>query len=153
MIFAPCSTLAFIGQRKATGWFSAMLEPMTTMQSESAMLRGYMVAAPRPNRVPRPGTLELCHIRAWFSMATMPRPRMSFWWTWLNSMSSVAPPSEKIAGVMLTSLPLGSFSMKVSSRVFFTSSAIAVHRALEVPDLPVGGARRRDAAPGSAGWD
>ena len=80
MILAPCSTFAFIGQRKATGWFSAMLEPMTTMQSESAMLRGYRVAAPRPNRVPRPGTLELCHIRAWFSMATMPRPRMSFWW-------------------------------------------------------------------------
>ena len=29
-----------------------------------------------------------------------------------------------MAGVILTSLPLGSFSMKVSSRVFFTSSAI-----------------------------
>jgi len=54
------------------------LEPMTMMQSESYMLRGYRVAAPRPKRVPRPGTLELCHIRAWFSIATMPRPRMSF---------------------------------------------------------------------------
>jgi hypothetical protein len=51
------------------------------MQSESYMLRGYRVAAPRPKRVPRPGTLELCHIRAWFSIATMPRPRMSFWQT------------------------------------------------------------------------
>ena len=40
MIFAPCSTFAFMGQRNATGWFSAMFEPMTTMQSESAMLRG-----------------------------------------------------------------------------------------------------------------
>ena len=38
------------------------------------MLRGYVVAAPRPSRVPRPGTLELCHIRAWFSMATTPEP-------------------------------------------------------------------------------
>jgi hypothetical protein len=55
-----------------------MFEPMTTMQSESRMLRGYMVAAPRPSLVPRPGTLELCHIRAWFSIATMPRPRISF---------------------------------------------------------------------------
>jgi hypothetical protein len=55
-----------------------MFEPMMTMQSESSMLRGYMVAAPRPSLVPRPGTLELCHIRAWFSMAMMPSPRMSF---------------------------------------------------------------------------
>ena len=78
MSFAPCSTFACIGQRNATGWFSAMLDPITTTQSESAMLRGYIVAAPRPSLVPRPGTLELCHIRAWFSMATMPRPRMSF---------------------------------------------------------------------------
>ena len=75
-----------------------MFEPMTTMQSESAMLRGYIVAAPRPSLVPRPGTLELCHIRAWFSMATMPRPRISFCWMWFHSLSSVAPPSEKIAG-------------------------------------------------------
>jgi hypothetical protein len=37
-----------------------MLEPWITMQSESAMLRGNIVAAPRPNRVPKPGTLELC---------------------------------------------------------------------------------------------
>ena len=29
-----------MGQPKATGWFSAMLDPITTMQSESAMLRG-----------------------------------------------------------------------------------------------------------------
>ena len=44
--------------------FRAMFEPMTTTQSESSMLRGYIVAAPRPSLVPRPGTLELCHIRA-----------------------------------------------------------------------------------------
>jgi hypothetical protein len=40
MIFAPCPTLALMGQRNATGWFSAMFEPITTMQSESSMLRG-----------------------------------------------------------------------------------------------------------------
>src|SRR5918996_1569524 len=115
--------LASIGQRNATGWHSAMLEPITITQSESAMARGYIVAAPRPSRVPNPGTLERCQILAWFSMATMPRPRISFWWTWFHSLSSVAPPSEKIAGVMFTSLLLGSRSMNVSSRVFFTSSA------------------------------
>jgi hypothetical protein len=56
------------------------LDPWITTQSESAMLRGYIVAAPRPNRVPSPGTLELCQMRAWFSIATIPRPRKSFWW-------------------------------------------------------------------------
>jgi hypothetical protein len=38
MILAPF-IFAFIGQRKATGWFSAMLEPITTMQSDSSMFR------------------------------------------------------------------------------------------------------------------
>jgi hypothetical protein len=27
-----------------------------------------VVAPPRPYEVPRPGTVELCQIRAWFSM-------------------------------------------------------------------------------------
>ena len=29
-------------------------------------------------RTPRPGTLLECQIRAWFSMAMMPSPRISF---------------------------------------------------------------------------
>jgi hypothetical protein len=63
MSLAPL-TLACIGQRNATGWHSAMFEPMTITQSESAIARGYIVAAPRPSRVPNPGTLELCQILA-----------------------------------------------------------------------------------------
>jgi hypothetical protein len=51
-----------------------------TMQSADATLPAYVVAAPRPSLVPRPGTLELCQMRAWFSIATIPRPRKSFWW-------------------------------------------------------------------------
>ena len=38
------------------------------------MLRGYIVAAPRPSLVPRPGTLELCQIRAWFSIGDDAQP-------------------------------------------------------------------------------
>ena len=30
------------------------------------------VAPPRPNEVPRPGTVEVCHMRAWFSIWTAP---------------------------------------------------------------------------------
>jgi hypothetical protein len=37
---APCSVLAFIGQRNATGWHSAMLEPSNTTQSENIKSRG-----------------------------------------------------------------------------------------------------------------
>ncbi len=48
------------------------------MTSELAMSREKVVAAPRPKLTPRPGTEELCHMRAWFSMATTPSPRMSF---------------------------------------------------------------------------
>ena len=70
-VFA-CST-----QRKATGWHSAMLEPMIRMVSEFRKSLAKVVAPPRPNDVPRPGTVELCHIRAWFSRYTTPRPRIS----------------------------------------------------------------------------
>ncbi len=73
MTFAP-SCLAFMTKRKPTGWFSAMFEPMITMQSLSARLCWVVVAAPLPSRAPRPGTEEECQIRAWFSTATMPRP-------------------------------------------------------------------------------
>ncbi len=70
--------MAFITQRKATGWHSAMFEPMIVMTSELATSRENVVAAPRPKLTPRPGTLELCHMRAWFSIDTIPRPRISF---------------------------------------------------------------------------
>ena len=65
---------ASVTKRKATGWFSAMLEPMTVMTSAFARSHSAMVAAPRPKVVPRLGTEEECQMRAWFSMLTMPRP-------------------------------------------------------------------------------
>ena len=63
---------ASITHWKPTGWFSAMFEPMITMQSEFWRSCWKSVAPPRPNEVPRPGTVELCHMRAWFSTWTMP---------------------------------------------------------------------------------
>ena len=57
MIVAPRS-LASTTHWKATGWHSAMLEPSITMQSEARRSRGKSVAPPRPNEVPRPGTVE-----------------------------------------------------------------------------------------------
>ena len=73
MIVAPRS-LAFITQRKPTGWASAMDEPWIRTQSAFARSCCAVVAPPRPNEVPRPGTVLLCHMRAWLETATMPSP-------------------------------------------------------------------------------
>ena len=75
--FAPRSR-ASMTHWKPTGWFSAMFEPMITMQSDSARSCWKVVAPPRPNEVPRPGTVELCHMRAWFSICTTPSAVNSF---------------------------------------------------------------------------
>jgi hypothetical protein len=50
------------------------------MRMQSAYWRSWRkpVAPPRPNEVPRPGTVELCHIRAWFSICTAPIAVHSF---------------------------------------------------------------------------
>ena len=73
MTVAPRSR-ASITQWKPTGWFSAIDDPMIRMASALARSCCAVVAPPRPNEVPRPGTVELCHIRAWLLTATMPRP-------------------------------------------------------------------------------
>ncbi len=71
MILAP-RRRASITYWKPTGWFSAMLEPMMRMQSALARSCWKGVAPPLPNEVPRPGTVEECHIRAWFSIWMAP---------------------------------------------------------------------------------
>ena len=70
----PPRRCASTTKRKATGWFSAMFEPMTSTQSAFSRSQRAMVAAPRPNVAPKLGTDEECQIRAWFSMLTTPRP-------------------------------------------------------------------------------
>ena len=73
-ITLPPRRCASTTKRKATGWFSAMLEPITSTQSAFSRSQRAMVAAPRPNVAPKLGTDEECQIRAWFSMLTTPRP-------------------------------------------------------------------------------
>ena len=53
------------------------------MNTQSECFRSMcgFAAPPRPNEVPRPGTVELCQIRAWFSIPTTPSARISFAWT------------------------------------------------------------------------
>ena len=77
MTFAPRS-LASITHWKPTGWHSAMFDPMIRMQSERCRSCRNVVAPPRPNDVPRPGTVELCHMRAWFSIWIAPIAVKSF---------------------------------------------------------------------------
>jgi hypothetical protein len=63
MILAPFP-LACNTQRKATGWHSAMLEPMIITASACCISMEKVVAPPRPIVTPKPGTVEECHIRA-----------------------------------------------------------------------------------------
>ena len=70
--------LASITHWNPTGWHSAMFDPMITMQSDLQRSCWKSVAPPRPNEVPRPGTVELCHIRAWFSIWIAPSAVNSF---------------------------------------------------------------------------
>ena len=50
---------------------------MIMMASESAKDVNAVVAPPRPTVVPRPGTVELCQIRAWLLMQTIPKPPLN----------------------------------------------------------------------------
>ena len=49
-----------------------------TMQSAFCRSWGKVVAPPRPNEVPRLGTVAECHIRAWFSICIAPRAVYNF---------------------------------------------------------------------------
>ena len=69
---------ASITHWKPTGWHSAMFDPMITMQSEFCRSCWKVVAPPLPNEVPKLGTVEECHIRAWFSICTAPIAVKSF---------------------------------------------------------------------------
>jgi hypothetical protein len=55
-----------------TGWHSAIFEPMITMQSECCRSCWKVVAPPLPKDVPKLGTVEECHMRAWFSIWIAP---------------------------------------------------------------------------------
>ena len=55
-----------------------MFEPMMTMKSELTRSCWYFVAPPRPKEAPRPGTVEVCQIRAWFSICNAPSAVKSF---------------------------------------------------------------------------
>ncbi len=48
------------------------------MQSAFCMSCWKPVAPPRPNEVPRPGTVEECHMRAWFSIWIAPMAVKAF---------------------------------------------------------------------------
>ena len=69
---------ARIAHREPTGWASARFEPMIRMQSLLARSCWKVVAPPRPNDVPKLGTVEECHMRAWFSIWSAPRAVYSF---------------------------------------------------------------------------
>ena len=70
--------LASITHWNPTGWHSAMFEPSMTMQSAFCRSCWKVVAPPRPNEVPKLGTVDECQIRAWFSIWSAPIAVYSF---------------------------------------------------------------------------
>ena len=77
MTVAPFS-LASITHWKPTGCCSAMFDPMIRIASAFWRSCWKVVAPPRPNEVPRPGTVAECHMRAWFSIETAPAAEKNF---------------------------------------------------------------------------
>ena len=77
MMVAPFFSRASMTHWKPTGWFSAIDDPMIRIASALARSCCAVVAPPRPNEVPRPGTVELCHIRAWLLTQLMPKPAVN----------------------------------------------------------------------------
>ncbi len=71
MTFAPRSR-AFRTHREPTGCASTIDEPWIQTQSAFWKSCWKLVAPPRPSEVPRPGTVEECHMRAWFSIWMAP---------------------------------------------------------------------------------
>jgi len=55
-----------------------MFDPMIRIASAFWRSCWKVVAPPRPNEVPRPGTVEECHMRAWFSIDTAPAAEKNF---------------------------------------------------------------------------
>ena len=55
-----------------------MFDPMIRIASAFCRSCWKVVAPPRPNEVPRPGTVEECHMRAWFSIDTAPAAEKNF---------------------------------------------------------------------------
>ena len=72
MSLAPFS-FAIMGCRKPPGCASAMFEPCIKIQSAFCRSCRLVVAPPLPYVMPRPGTVELCHIRAWLVIRTNPK--------------------------------------------------------------------------------
>ena len=71
MSFAPL-LFAIMGCLKPTGWASAMLDPSIRIQSAFWRSWRLEVAPPLPYVMPRPGTVEECHMRAWFVILVNP---------------------------------------------------------------------------------
>ena len=76
-ILAP-RAFASITHWNPTGWHSAMFEPWMRMQSAFARSCWKVVAPPRPNEVPKLGTVAECQTRAWFSIWIAPSAVKSF---------------------------------------------------------------------------
>jgi len=71
-------SFAMSGQRTPRDGILPYFEPMIINRVGRTRSLGKVVEPPRPKLTPRPGTVEECQIRAWFSIYRTPSERNSF---------------------------------------------------------------------------
>src|SRR5215510_12230593 len=105
MSFALRCCIASVTHLKPQGWASAALPPMISTRSVFLMSTQLLVIAPLPKVGPRLDTVGACHIRAWVSMATMPRPRATFTLRYPDSLPAALEARKAVVGQRLTVTP------------------------------------------------
>src|SRR5512138_1465761 len=98
MSFAPRSAFASVTHLNPHGCASAALPPMIQTTSAFLMSVQLFVIAPRPNVGPKLDTVGPCHILAWFSIWSIPRPRATFQVTHPVSLVQELPDRKAIVG-------------------------------------------------------
>src|SRR5262245_11709167 len=119
--FAFLCCIASVTHLKPQGWASAALPPMIRTRSVFLMSTQWLVIAPLPNVGPRLDTVGACHIRAWVSKATMPRPRATLTERYPDSLLAALLARKPVVFQRLTVVPAAFLATKFLSRSSFIS--------------------------------
>src|SRR5262245_23014966 len=122
--FAFLCCIASVTHLKPQGWASAALPPMIRTRSAFLISTQLLVIAPLPNVGPRLDTVGACHIRAWVSKATIPRPRATLTLRYPDSLEAALEARKPTVFQRFTVTPLSFFATKFLSRSAFMCFAI-----------------------------
>src|SRR5215510_9012369 len=97
---------------------------MIRTRSVFLMSTQWLVIAPLPNVGPRLDTVGACHIRAWVSKATIPRPRATLTLMYPDSFEAALDARKPVEFQRLTVTPAAFFATKFLSRSAFMCLAM-----------------------------